>query len=185
MKILSRLLVAALLIVATATSASSLRLTMSSSKIAKNGLQRNDVCSVFCIGDNGESDLSDDLCKIICDPENSEELTSGYNIAKSPHLNKGTSFTTVEREILKLRGLVPAGQPISLDAKVDNLMELFRAKTSPIEKYIFLHTIQDSDETLYYAALVKHVTELLPFVYTPTVGEACRKWSSIYRQTPR
>ena len=111
--------------------------------------------------------------------------STGYNLAKSPHYNKGTSFTSTERNTLNLRGLVPAGEPIPLEDKVSNLMNLFRAKSSPLEKYIFLHTIQDSDETLYYAALVHHTTEVMPFVYTPTVGEACRKWSAIYRQSPR
>ena len=64
-------------------------------------------------------------------------------------------------------------------------MSQLRKKTSPLEKYIFLHTIQDADETLFYAILVQHTTEVMPFVYTPTVGEACQEWGRIYRHTPR
>ena len=64
-------------------------------------------------------------------------------------------------------------------------MEQLDKKTSDLEKYIFLHTIQDSDETLFYAILTTHTYKTLPFVYTPTVGEACQKWGEIYRSTPR
>jgi malic enzyme len=110
---------------------------------------------------------------------------NGYYLAKTPTLNKGHSFTHEERMEYGLRGLYPAGPPISLDLKVDISMEQLRAKTSPIEKYIYLHTIQDSDETLFYAILTRYTAETMPFVYTPTVGEACLKWSKIFRHTPR
>ena len=64
-------------------------------------------------------------------------------------------------------------------------MEQLALKTSPLEKYIFLHTIQDSDETLFYAILINHTAVAMPLVYTPTVGEACQKWGRIFRHTPR
>lgn len=111
--------------------------------------------------------------------------SSGYNIARTPIVNRGLSYTHEERNKLGIRGLYPAGAPLSLDAKVELSMEQFRTKTSPLEKYIFLHTIQDSEETLYYAILTKYTSEAMPYVYTPTVGEACQKWSHIYRHTPR
>ena len=110
---------------------------------------------------------------------------SGYYIAKTPLLNKGTSFTAEERKQHRLQGLYPAGDPLSLELKVDNLMTQLRKRSSPIEKYIYLHTIQDAEETLYYAALCKHTAEIMPFVYTPTVGQACQEWSHIFRSTPR
>ena len=133
---------------------------------------------------------------------------SGYYYAKTPLLNKvesyfysvldflsllsaigpyvqGTSFTSKERVGYGLLGLYPAGEPISLEIKLENLMNQLRKKTSPLEKYIYLHTIQDGDETLYYAALCKHTAEIMPFVYTPTVGQACQEWSHIFRHTPR
>ncbi len=99
--------------------------------------------------------------------------------------NKGTSFTVEERNHHGLRGLVPACDPLSLDDKVELAMIQLRKKTSPIEKYIFLHTLQDSDETLFYAVLLRHTSETMPLVYTPTVGQACQEWSHIYRQQPR
>jgi len=110
---------------------------------------------------------------------------SGYKLAKTPLLNKGHSFTSKERDELGLRGLYPAGEPMSLETKVAIAMDQLALKTSPIEKYIFLHTLQDSDETLFYATLIKHTSTIMPFVYTPTVGEACQKWGTIYRHQPR
>ncbi len=72
---------------------------------------------------------------------------------------------------------------LALDAQV--AMAQLDKKTSDLEKYIFLHTIQDSDETLFYKILTTYTYKTLPFVYTPTVGEACQKWGEIYRHTPR
>lgn len=104
---------------------------------------------------------------------------------KNPFQNKGTSFTKAERDSLNLHGLVPAGEPLSLDVKVENAMVQLRKKAAPIDKYTFLHTIQDSDETLFYAILTRYTHETMPLIYTPTVGQACQEWSQIYRQTPR
>jgi malate dehydrogenase (oxaloacetate-decarboxylating)(NADP+) len=64
-------------------------------------------------------------------------------------------------------------------------MDQLRQKPTPLDKYTFLHTIQDSDETLFYAMLTKYTYEAMPLVYTPTVGQACQEWSHIYRQQPR
>lgn len=64
-------------------------------------------------------------------------------------------------------------------------MTQLEKKSSALEKYIFLHTIQDADETLFYAILSKHTRTTMPLVYTPTVGQACQEWSQIYRHTPR
>jgi malic enzyme len=82
-------------------------------------------------------------------------------------------------------GLIPAGEPIALDVKVSTAMDQFREHSRPIDKYIFLHTLKDTDESLYYAILTQHTVEVLPFVYTPTVGEACQKWSRIPHTSPR
>jgi malate dehydrogenase (oxaloacetate-decarboxylating)(NADP+) len=84
-----------------------------------------------------------------------------------------------------LRGLYPCGEPQLPHRRVATAMEQLRKKANPLEKYIFLHTIQDSDETLYYRILTDHTAEVMPYVYTPTVGQACQEWSSIFRHTPR
>jgi malate dehydrogenase (oxaloacetate-decarboxylating)(NADP+) len=111
--------------------------------------------------------------------------TSSYHTLKNPLKNKGISFSEQEREKLGLHGLLPAGEPKSLEAKVEIAMAQLRKKASPIDKYNFLHTIQDSDETLFYAILAKYTKETMPLVYTPTVGQACLEWSHIFRQQPR
>ena len=110
---------------------------------------------------------------------------SGYNLAKNPTYNKGQTFSEKERIKLSIEGLYPAGNPLSLATKVEICLAQIRTKASPLEKYIYVHTIQDSDETLFYALLMKYTSEIMPVVYTPTVGEACQKWSLIYRHTPR
>lgn len=97
--------------------------------------------------------------------------------------NKGTSFH--EHERARFRGLIPVGEPISMETKVEIALAQLRKKATPLDKYIFLHTIQDSDEHLFYAILAAHTSETMPLVYTPTVGQACQEWSHIYRQTPR
>lgn len=109
----------------------------------------------------------------------------GHALLRTPTRNKYSSFSLAERSRLGLGGLVPGGDPLSLDTKVALVIEQVRSKVSPIEKYIYMQTLQDSDETLYFAALTKHIIELMPIVYTPTVGEACQKWSHITRFQPR
>lgn len=108
-----------------------------------------------------------------------------FFLMKNPWKNKGSSFTQKERDELSLQGLLPNGEPLSLELKVQLSMENLRKKTSPLEKYLYLHGIQDSDETLFYAILAAYTHETMPLVYTPTVGAACQEWSHIYRQQPR
>jgi hypothetical protein len=67
---------------------------------------------------------------------------SGYALAKTPWLNKGNAFTSEEKRQHRIRGLYPAGKPLTLEAKVEIAMEQLAKKVSPIEKYIYLHTIQ-------------------------------------------
>uniref|UniRef100_A0A7S2UW90 Malic enzyme n=1 Tax=Fibrocapsa japonica TaxID=94617 RepID=A0A7S2UW90_9STRA len=113
-----------------------------------------------------------------------EESSPGYVRMKVPAENKGLAFSNEEREKLRLHGLLPPAV-IPLDLQVQRTMEQFRAKATRIEKYIFLQSIQDVNETLYYACLCRHTYEVMPFVYTPVVGQACIEFSHIYRQTPR
>lgn len=106
-------------------------------------------------------------------------------MAKNPRFNKGSSFSAEEKQQLGLRGLFPGGAPLTLEQKTELAMQELAKKSTPLEKYTFLHTIQDSDETLFYSILINHTMDVMPIVYTPVVGEACTNWHRIYRQTPR
>lgn len=111
-------------------------------------------------------------------------LTWGTYHAKDPIKYSGVSTPVEQRESLGIQGLVPPAYiPLKLD--VERCMQQFRSKATPLEKYIYLATIQDVSERLYYAILVQHTAEVMPIVYTPTVGAACENFSEIYRGTLR
>lgn len=103
---------------------------------------------------------------------------------KNPLSNKGCGFTTEERASKKLRGLVQAAV-VTLDEQVAAVMARVAAIPDPLGQYVYLSTLQNNAETLYYAALLKHPNELMPLVYTPVVGEACQKYSMINTHFPR
>jgi len=104
----------------------------------------------------------------------------GIEVLKDPRQNKSTAFTVEEKERLELRGLLPyfvSSQEIQKQRVIENI----RRKESNIEKYIFLSALQDRNERLFYRTVMDFLPELLPIIYTPTVGEACQKFSHIYR----
>ena len=106
---------------------------------------------------------------------------SGYDLINSPRLNKGTAFSDHERDIFDLYGLLPPHVG-SLDEQIERRLEALRAQPTPFAKYSFLRDLQDMNETLFYALLVRNVEEMLPLVYTPTVGEGCQRFSEIWRK---
>ena len=97
--------------------------------------------------------------------------------------NKGTAFTQEERISLELDGLLPP-QVETLSDQIARVYEGFRTAPSDLAKYQFLREIQERQEILFYALLEQHLEEMLPIVYTPTVGKAVQQFSHIY-QTPR
>jgi len=100
------------------------------------------------------------------------------------HFSDGICTPIDKRQAARIRGLIPAAY-LSLELNVERCMIQLRAKKCSIGKYIFLQTIQDTMETLYFAMLIKHTDELMPIIYTPTVGTACEEFSHIYRGTLR
>lgn len=96
--------------------------------------------------------------------------------------NKGLGFTKAEKRERGLLGLVPP-RTISLPVLVNNALEQLREIEKPLEKYVFLQTLFDYDETLFFRLLMDNVTEIMPIVYTPIVGLACQNYSKIYRKT--
>ena len=107
----------------------------------------------------------------------------GMDILRSPELNKSTAFTEAERDALGLRGLLPA-HVSTQDEQVARVLENFRRKTDPLEKFISLAALHDRNEALFFRLLMDHPDEMTPIVYTPTVGLACQKFGHIF-QRPR
>ena len=105
----------------------------------------------------------------------------GYDLINSPRLNKGTAFSEQEREIFHLHGLLPPHVG-TLEEQVERRMRALAEQPTPFTKYAFLRDLQDINETLFYALLVRNVEQLLPLVYTPTVGEGCQRFSEIWRR---
>jgi malate dehydrogenase (oxaloacetate-decarboxylating)(NADP+) len=105
----------------------------------------------------------------------------GVKLIHNPELNKGSAFSEEERLTFGLRGLLPP-KIISQDIQADRIMENLRKKTDDLEKYSFMVSLQDRNENLFYYVLRRHLKELMPIIYTPTVGKACQVFGHIYRR---
>ena len=110
-----------------------------------------------------------------------ETSLSGYELLNEPLLNKGTAFTDAERDVFDLHGLLPP-HVVELDYQVKRRLDAFKGLRSDIERYVFLRGLQDSNETLFYALLTRNIEEMMPIVYTPTVGVGCQLFSHIFRK---
>ncbi|CAN1285991.1 NADP-dependent malic enzyme 4, chloroplastic [Linum perenne] len=106
-------------------------------------------------------------------------VASGYSLLRDPRHNKGLAFTDKERDAHYLLGLLPPSVP-SQDLQVKKLMHIIRQYQVPLQKYMYMMDLQERNERLFYKLLIEHVEEMLPIVYTPTVGEACQKYGSIF-----
>lgn len=103
------------------------------------------------------------------------------DILKDPARTKSTAFSRAERDALGIRGLLPHAIT-SLDSQAARVLENMRRKESDIEKYIFLNALQDRNETLFYKVVIENIEEIMPLIYTPTVGQACREFAHIFRR---
>ncbi|MEI6562595.1 MAG: NAD-dependent malic enzyme [Verrucomicrobiota bacterium] len=113
------------------------------------------------------------------DPKN---LPTGLRLMQDPTLNKGTAFSEAERDALGLRGLVPPHVQ-SIDEQVQRFLGTYRKRATDLERYIDLASLQDRNETLYYHIITRFIEEMMPLIYTPTVGQACLQFGQIFRRS--
>ncbi len=105
----------------------------------------------------------------------------GVDLLHDPLLNKGTAFTEAERDALGLRGLLPPHVATQAQ-QVARILETVRHKSSDLERYIYLISLLERNENLFYRVVVDHITEMMPLIYTPTVGLACQRYALIFRR---
>jgi malate dehydrogenase (oxaloacetate-decarboxylating)(NADP+) len=105
----------------------------------------------------------------------------GVKLLHDPQRNKGTAFTQAERDAFGLRGLLPP-RVLTQGLQERRIIADLRRKGTDLERYIALSALQDRNEMLYYRVLLDHIEELLPIIYTPTVGQACQEFGHIFRK---
>ena len=105
---------------------------------------------------------------------------TGTTLLQNGVYSKGTAYSEEERAALHLKGLLPP-VPATISMQVEAMMEQLRAFDTPFQKALFLDGLRSSNETLYFRLLLEHIEEVLPLVYTPTVGEVCQKFSHLFR----
>ncbi len=119
------------------------------------------------------------------DPRTGEEYLAvhhtGRPVLLNPFTNKGTAFTPGERKALGIAGLIPPAV-FSIEEQLNRVYENYEAKTTNLERFIYLASLQDRNETLFFRLVHEHIDEMMPIVYTPVVGEACQNFSHIWRR---
>ncbi|MET1256663.1 NAD-dependent malic enzyme [Aliikangiella maris] len=106
---------------------------------------------------------------------------AGPVLLETPLLNKGSAFTVAEKQAFNLEGLLPATIE-TINEQAQRAYQQFSQFNNDLDKHIYLRNIQDTNETLYFKLITSHLEEMMPIIYTPTVGLACQKFSQIYRR---
>ncbi|MCO6483137.1 MAG: NAD-dependent malic enzyme [Flavobacteriales bacterium] len=108
-------------------------------------------------------------------------MKKGYDILRDGNLNRSVEFTREERRALGLEGLLPYAVATQ-GQQVERVLEALRGKKNDLERYILLNSLQDRSERLFFSVVVQHLEQMMPLIYTPTVGEACQEFSRIFRR---
>jgi malate dehydrogenase (oxaloacetate-decarboxylating)(NADP+) len=116
-------------------------------------------------------------------PDSPAKEPRGIGLLRNPLLNKGQAFTREERDKLGLRGLLPP-HVLTQDQQAERIMFNLRKLADPLEKYVALNALHDRNETLFFRVVIDHIDEIMPLIYTPTVGLACQKYGQVF-QRPR
>ncbi|WP_434143336.1 NAD-dependent malic enzyme [Photobacterium leiognathi] len=106
---------------------------------------------------------------------------AGPALLETPLLNKGSAFSVEERMFFNLEGLLPEAIE-SIEEQTERAYQQYLKFDNDMDKHIYLRNIQDTNETLFYRLVENHITEMMPIIYTPTVGSACEDFSNIYRR---
>ena len=110
-----------------------------------------------------------------------ETSLTGQLLLDNPLLNKGSAFSEDERRELGLLGLLPPHSS-TVEEQLARTYENYRRKETDLERYVFLTALQDRNEILFYRLLLEHISEMMPVIYTPTVGDGCRQYSHVFRR---
>jgi malate dehydrogenase (oxaloacetate-decarboxylating)(NADP+) len=106
----------------------------------------------------------------------------GADLLNDPALNKGTAFTEAERDAFGLRGLLPP-RVVTQDEQLLRLLPAVRNKATPLDQYTYLVGLHDRNTTLFYRLVIDNLEELMPVLYTPTVGQACQQFGQVFRRS--
>ena len=112
--------------------------------------------------------------------ERPEDMPTGVALLNNPLYNRGTGFTLAEREAFNLDGLLPP-RVLSMEHHAARILQNFHKKPTDLEKYVYLIDLHDRNQTLFYRILIDNLEEMMPIVYTPTVGQACQQYGHIFR----
>jgi malate dehydrogenase (oxaloacetate-decarboxylating)(NADP+) len=115
------------------------------------------------------------------DKTTNRAFPKGAELLHDPLLNKGTAFTAKERAALGLLGLLPP-HVNTMDEQVARVLENYRKKATDLERYIHLVSLQDRNETLFFRVVMENLEEMMPIIYTPTVGQACQSFGHVFRR---
>ena len=110
-----------------------------------------------------------------------EWFPRGAALLRDPTLNRGTAFTLRERDMLGLRGLLPP-HVVTQEDQVNRVLENFHRLDSDLSRYILLEALHDRNEALFFRVITENPDEMMPIIYTPTVGLACQQFGHIYRR---
>jgi malate dehydrogenase (oxaloacetate-decarboxylating)(NADP+) len=111
-----------------------------------------------------------------------ETIPHGLRLLHDPLLNKGTAFSEAERDAFGLRGLLPPAV-VSQERQVERVLENLRRLANPLDKFIALNALHDRNETLFFRVVADNPDEIMPLIYTPTVGLACQRYGHIWQQS--
>src|SRR5688572_29917732 len=113
------------------------------------------------------------------DPQTGERWieveATGVELTDQPMLNKGTAFSEDERGALRLRGLLPP-KVTTIAEQMERVLAGFDKKHSDLDRYVHLIALLDRNETLFYRTVLANIEQMLPIIYTPTVGQACQQF---------